>query len=220
MLSWFRRAGNDQIPGRFADLHRFDDFLRLDVDHRHVVGDAVGRQQIFPVRGEGRVPDALADQQIFAAPAASSRPPPRCGWPVRATRRPACRRAVMLIPTGWMFSARRPGTSNLTRSLILKLAASMIDDVAADFRRNPDFRAVGREGGHARARVHQHIGQHLAFLGVDEMRHAGGLGGGDHDLAVRAYRHALRLDADAHRAERSCARHSMKVRKLLSSLVT
>ena len=42
----------------------------------------------------------------------------------------------------------------------------------------------------------QHVGDDLARRGVDEMRHVGGLGGTDQDLAVRADRHAFRLDAD------------------------
>ena len=44
--------------------------------------------------------------------------------------------------------------------------------------------------------VDQHIGDDLARRGIDEMRHVGGLGRIDQDLAIRADRHAFGFDAD------------------------
>src|SRR5215475_3569348 len=50
---------------KLADLDGLDHLLRGNVDDGNVVGDAVGDQQIFFVRREGHVPDALPDQKIF-----------------------------------------------------------------------------------------------------------------------------------------------------------
>src|SRR3974377_1107101 len=41
-----------------------------------------------------------------------------------------------------------------------------------------------------------HIGHHLAGLRIDEMSHIARFGGANHDLAVRAYGHALRFHAN------------------------
>ena len=58
-----RAEGN--APGQFADLNGFDDPLGRDVDHRNVVRDAIGDQQVFFVRRKSAVPNSLPDQQIF-----------------------------------------------------------------------------------------------------------------------------------------------------------
>src|SRR5207253_10299564 len=49
--------------------------------------------------------------------------------------------------------------------------------------------------------IYQDVGDDLARRGVDEMRHVGGFGSIDQDLAVGADGHALRLDADLNLAE-------------------
>ncbi len=107
----------------------------------------------------------------------------------------------MPMPTGWIASLRRPGISNLILSGHRALDRVDDRDGAADLRGHPDFRIVALEFGEARARIDQHVGDDLARRGVDEMRHVGGLGGVDQDLAVRADGHALGLDADLDVAE-------------------
>src|SRR6202000_937673 len=52
-------------PGQFANLNRFDHLLGRHVDHRYVVRNAIGAQQVFFFRREAAMPDPLADQQIF-----------------------------------------------------------------------------------------------------------------------------------------------------------
>src|SRR5689334_11062770 len=73
-----------------------------------------------------------------------------------------------------------------------------IDDAdrAADFRRYPQLGPVVLERRKARPRIHQHVGDDLARRGVDEVRHVGGLGGIDQNLAVRTDGHAFGLDTD------------------------
>ena len=58
------RAERD-APRQFANGDGFDHFLGNDVDHRHVVRDAVRDDQVLLVRREGAVPDALTNKQIF-----------------------------------------------------------------------------------------------------------------------------------------------------------
>src|SRR6266436_2939324 len=58
------RAKGD-TPRQFADLNGFDDLQSRHVDHRDVIGDAVGHDKIFFVRRKSAVPDSLADQQVF-----------------------------------------------------------------------------------------------------------------------------------------------------------
>ena len=89
------------------------------------------------------------------------------------------------------------------------LALDGVDDAhrSADLGRYPEFRAVALELGKARTRIDQHIGDDLARLGVDEMRHVGRFGGIDQNLAVRTDAHAFRLDADLHLAERHALLH-------------
>ena len=115
---------------------------------------------------------------------------------------------VMPMPTGWIASLRRPG--NGERHLAGDGMLDRVDDRhrAADLGGDPELRAVVLELGKARPRIDQHVGDHLARRGVDEMRHVGGLGRVDQDLAVRADRHALGLDADLDVAEpRRACRH-------------
>ena len=56
---------NGDAPGIGADRHGADRPEAGDVDHRDVVGDAVGRQQVLLVGREGHLPDALADEQVL-----------------------------------------------------------------------------------------------------------------------------------------------------------
>src|SRR3954447_3938643 len=52
-------------PWQLADLDRLDHPEARDVDDGHVVGDAICGQEIFLVRGERQVPDALTDEKIL-----------------------------------------------------------------------------------------------------------------------------------------------------------
>src|SRR4051795_2371209 len=52
-------------PRQLADLDRLDHPEARDVDNGYVVGDAICGQEIFLVRGERQVPDALADEKIL-----------------------------------------------------------------------------------------------------------------------------------------------------------
>ena len=98
-----------------------------------------------------------------------------------------------------------PQARNLEGDLAGHHVLCRIDDRdgAADLGGNPQFGTVVLEFGKARPRIDQHVGDDLARRGVDEMRHVGGLGGVDQDLAVRADRHALGLDADLDVADAS-----------------
>ena len=73
------REGGDCVRGRH-DVHcgdtttpqgsrptgiDFTTFSRRDVDDRNIVGQPVGGQQVFFVRGERHLPDPLPDQQVF-----------------------------------------------------------------------------------------------------------------------------------------------------------
>ena len=100
-----------------------------------------------------------------------------------------------------MASLRKPG--NVECNLLRHLPLDRVDhrNGAADLRRYPHFGIVTLELGEARARIDQNVGDDLARLGVDEMRHVGRLGSIDQDFAVRADGHALRLDADLDLAE-------------------
>jgi hypothetical protein len=52
-------------PRRAANRHRLDNLQRRHVDHRDIVAVAVGGEQQFLVRSKGKLPDPLADEQIF-----------------------------------------------------------------------------------------------------------------------------------------------------------
>src|SRR5437667_12560354 len=56
---------NCDTPRKFADLDRLDDPEICNVDDGDVVRYAIGRQEIFFVRGKRHVPDALAHEKIF-----------------------------------------------------------------------------------------------------------------------------------------------------------
>src|SRR5262249_19114480 len=56
---------NCDTPRKFADLDGFDNPKICNVDDGDVIRYAIGRQEIFFVRGERRVPDALAHEKIF-----------------------------------------------------------------------------------------------------------------------------------------------------------
>src|SRR6266508_2310005 len=56
---------NCDTPRKFADLNRLDDPEICNVDDGDVVRYAIGRQEIFFVRGKRHVPDALAHEKIF-----------------------------------------------------------------------------------------------------------------------------------------------------------
>src|SRR5262249_778044 len=57
--------GNCDTPRKLADLDRLGDLEICHIDDGDVVRHAVGRQEIFFVRGKRHVPDALADEKIF-----------------------------------------------------------------------------------------------------------------------------------------------------------
>src|SRR5215472_6554898 len=57
--------GDNDTPGKLADLDRLDDLEICDVDDGDVVRYAVGREKIFFVGGKRHVPDALAHEKIF-----------------------------------------------------------------------------------------------------------------------------------------------------------
>src|SRR5205823_5487617 len=96
-----------------------------------------------------------------------------------------------------------PQARNVERDLVGHHSLGRVDDRngAADLRRYPHFGIITLELGEARAGIYQDVGDDLARRGVDEMRHVGGFGSIDQDLAVGADGHTLRLDADLNLAE-------------------
>src|SRR5438552_2244346 len=192
LLSWL---GERYSPGQLADLDCLDDLLCRHIDYRDVVGYAVGHQQIFLVRGECHVPDPLADQKIFRH---------RMGGgidnrnAVGGAKRNETGLAVLGDADADRLDCLAPQTGNAEVDLAGNGAFDGVDDRygSADLRRYPYFGVVALELGKAWPRIDQHVGDDLARRGVDEMRHVGGLGGIDQDLAVRAEGHAFRFDAD------------------------
>ncbi len=187
-------------PGQFADLDGLGDLLRGDIDHGHIVRDTVGDQQVFFVGCEGHVPDPLANQQVFADLMGGGIDH---GDPVG---RPECherRLAVFGDADADRLDRLAPHPGNREADLGFDRAFLRIDDGdrAADFRGDPKLGIVALELGEPRPRVDQHIADDLARGGVDEVRHVGGLGRIDQKLAVRADRHAFRLDPDLHVAD-------------------
>src|SRR5271168_5064837 len=191
MLSWRYRYA----PWKLANLNRLDNLLRGDIDHRDVVGDTVGDQQILLVRRERHVPDPLPDQKIF-----------RHGMACDVDHRDAIGRTERdkggFVVLGDADPDRLDGLTPQARNVEDDLAGDgvfdRIDDrdCAADLGGDPQFRTVVLEFGEARPRVDQYVGDDLAGRGIDEMRHVGGLGGIDQDLAVWTDRHSFGFDAD------------------------
>ena len=195
-------GATDDAPGKGADRNGLQHLEARDVDDRDVIGDAIGGQQIFLVRREGEMPDALADEQIFFDLSSSPRRSRRRDWPGRARRRRACRRSVKEMPIGWIASFDRPGISKRIFCFTLWFAGSMtatVPPISDDTQSSEPSGLKAAKRGRASTSTLATI---CLRLRVDEMRHIGRLGRIDENASVRAHRHAFRLDADRHVADR------------------
>src|SRR5260221_3268613 len=186
---------DDHTPGLFADRHRLEDTLIGDVNDRDVVADAVGRDQTAFVCIKGEVPDALSDQQIAfhlvglcVDERDAVRRPERDEGPVAVMRQDDANRLYRLARNTW-YGEFDP---------VNHLALCGIDDAdrAAHLRGDPDLDAIRRPFGMTGPPVDEHVGDNLVRQIVDEMRHAGRLGGIDDPLAIGADADALGLDAN------------------------
>ncbi len=89
-----------------------------------------------------------------------------------------------------------PGMLKEIFFVIVCLAGSMTDTVPPISEDTQSSELSFLYSAITRTRVDQHIRDNLARLGIDKMRHVGGLGCVDQDLSIRTKRHALWLDAD------------------------
>src|SRR5215475_1067417 len=102
------------------------------------------------------------------------------------------RSSVIAIPTGWIASFGTPATAKVMRLTTVCFAASMtltVPPISAETQ-NCAPSAVHT----ARAAVDEDVGDNLARRRVDDVRHAGRLGGVDEVSPIRAYPHTLGFD--------------------------
>ena len=133
------------------------------------------------VRGECQVPDTLADEQIFLNLVSCAIDN---GHTIGGPERHKCGLAVLGDVDADRLDRLLAQAGNVEGDLLGHLALDGVDDAhrSADLGGYPKLRAVVLELGKARTRIDQHIGDDLARLGIDEMRHIGGLGGIDQNL--------------------------------------
>src|SRR5271163_1222009 len=188
-------------PRQFADLDRLDDFLFCDVDHGNIVGNAVRDDQIFFVRREIAVPDALSNEQVFYDLVGRAIDD---GDPIGGPQIDEPPLAVLGEIDADRLDFFGPQSGNLEPHGRLDLPRRGIDDrqLSADLRGHPKLRSVRLIGGKSGTRTQQHVGDDLVALGVDEMRHARRLRRAYQHARVGADRHSLGLDSYGNLAQR------------------
>src|SRR6185295_12988446 len=139
----------------------------FNVDHRDVVGGSVGGEQQLVVGREGKLPDALADEEVFLD---LERGRIDDGDAVGRAKRHEGQLAVAADAHADGLDRVRRDAGNLEGDLGQDLARLGIDhaDLAADFGADPHLRAVGGELRHPGSAVDQHVVDDGVGGGVDE----------------------------------------------------